>query len=546
MKALKFRFLDVLSQMTTAIWALGLLALASVVGTFVVQQTSDEVLVARYGFFWAEVFSQLQIDRLYNAWWFLFLAGFLVVSVSTCLVRNGPHLWRQLLVGKSPPNFQILRTWPATHETTLPFDEIAQKLCCAGFTCKKTYSSGESYWIKNKLGRWGYFLTHGAVILLCLGALITGVWGYRLTLHLVEGESYNYAARWQKGAFEVQDLSFSLKNNQTLVEHYFTGMPKQFQTDLTLKSGNGEQRRTQLKVNHPVNFAGHRIYQADYGDGGSQIAMSLRSLKTGKLHEHTYIGRTGFKEDIYPQADTTLIPHKLQPNTVIDVPNKDETAKKPTNIGPSLEIILQTPTSAPTVLKVFENQPWLLGIGQRAANETQIEENITNDFNMYFLGLDPTQEAGWNLVAKLMQNTPPSLQKSSELQAYYSEKLPRVGEDYLKTLPEQQRLRIGLSAIMAATTLQELGLPFVPLLKYSEFKPYSGVIVAYDPGFWPFVVGGILLVLGTFFMIYCPLIRVWVRQFPQKNAILLAAFSTKEASLPVFEKILHHNSETKT
>lgn len=539
MKSAALRFLDVLSRMPTAIWALSLLALASVVGTFVVQLTSHEVLEARYGVFWAAVFSQLQVDKLYSAWWFLGLAGFLILSVSSCLVRNGPRLWRQMRAGKTPPNLNILRGWPATWEGELAPLKAEARLRDEGFHLKKQFSSGESYWVKGKMGRWGYYLTHGAVVLLSIGAILTGVFGYRLTLHLVEGKVYDYAARWEEGSFLPQDLPFALKNNETLVEHYFTGMPRQFRTDLSLKTPNGEKERVWLQVNKPVDFAGHRVYQADYGDGGSLVHVALRSLDDGQIQGAPLKGRTGFMEDIHPAAAISIIPHKLQPNTVVDLPREDGEGAAPQNIGPSVAMTIQTPTSAPRVIKLFQHRPWLIGLGQQAPAAAQIEENITENFEVLFLGLDPTQEAGWPLVAALMAGTPPGLNTPDALQSYYTEKLPRMGDDYLKELPRQARLRQGLGAIMAATALQQLELPFVPVLREAQFRPFSGVIIAYDPGMWLFVSGGLLLVLGTFLMIYCPLVRLWVRQTRRKNVILIAATSSKEAALPDLDKLFN-------
>lgn len=542
MKAAFFRFIDVLSRMSTAVWALGLLAFASVVGTFVVQLTSHEVLEARYGIFWAEVFSQLQVDKLYSAWWFLALAGFLVLSVTTCLFRNGPRLWRQLRAGKTPPNLNILRSWPATWEGEAEPDKLEKALLQEGFSKKKHFKTGDSYWIKGKAGRWGYYLTHGAVVLLSLGAILTGVFGYRLTLHLVEGEVFDYAAKWQEGQFLPQNLPFALRNNETQVEHYFTGMPRQFRTDLSLKTPDGEEKRIWLEVNKPVDFAGHRIYQADYGDGGSAVKVHLRSLETGAVLPLRLEGRTGFREDIYPDDDITFTPNKLQPNTVLDLPGENgmgetSTGRIPTNIGPSVEITVETPTAAPRVIKLFENRPWLIGLAERPSGVAQIEENITEAFDMLFLGLDPSTEQGWPLVAALMADTPPTLKDPEELKNYYTAKLPKIGRQYLKDLPEQQRLQQGLGAVMAATALQRLELPFVPVLAQSEFKPFSGVIIAYDPGMWLFVLGGVLLILGSCFMIYSPLVRLWVRQTPKKNVILIAASSRKEAALPSLKEL---------
>ena len=537
MKAAFFRFLDTLSRMWTAVWALGLLAFASVVGTFVVQLTSHEVLEARYGVFWAQVFAILQVDRLYSAWWFLALAGFLVLSVSTCLFRNGPRLWRQMRAGKKIITPAALMSWPATWEGMVDLVLLEDNLKKAGFRKQKDFGADGSYWVKSRLGRIGYFLTHGAVVLLCVGAILTGIFGYRLTLHLIEGEVYDFAARWEQGAFLPQDLPFALRNNETVVEHYFTGMPRQFRTDLTLRTKDGEEKRTWLEVNAPVDFRNHRIYQADYGDGGSEVVFKRRNLETGLIMPERIRGRTAFGEDAVPGSDIAFIPHKMQPNTVIEMPLAGGEGLTTQNVGPSVEVILQTPTSTPRVLKFFKDRPWIVGIADGPASIAQIQENITGAYQFVFLGLSPTDNSGWPLVAALLEGTPPTLKTAPALKEYYTQKLPRMGRPFLKDLPESERLRQGLGAVMAATTVSQLDLPFVPVLEKAEFRPYSGVIIAKDPGMIFFVLGGILLVLGSSFMVYRPMVRLWVRQTTQKHVTLIAAQSSKVAALPELETL---------
>ena len=535
MKATFSHFLNILSLMWTAVWALGLLALASVVGTFVVQLTSYEILEARYGIFWAQVFDILQLDRLYSAWWFLGLAGFLVLSVSMCLFRNGPRLWRQTKAGKKAMPLTPLRAWPAVWEGKVNTEHLEANLKNAGFRKQKDFGAEGSYWVKSRLGRIGYFLTHGAVVLLSVGAILTGVFGYRLTLHLIEGEVYDFAAKWEEGAFLPQNLPFALKNNETIVEHYFTGMPRQFRTDLTLRTPDGEEKRTWLEVNAPVDFKGHRIYQADYGDGGSGIMLSLRPTAQENPLPEQVKGRTGFGEDMLGQNAINLTAHKMQPNTVLDLPQKAGGGRVPTNIGPSVEVVLETPTDAPRVLKLFLQRPWLIGFRSGPVSIAQIQEDITGAYDLIFLGLNPAEDAGWPLASTLVENTPPALKTPDALKAYYSEKLPQVAAPYLTGLPESERLRLGLGAVMAATAIQQLGLPFVPVLQEATFRPYSGVIIARDPGMVFFVLGGLLLVLGSGFMVYRPLVRLWVRQTPEKNVTFIAAQSSKVAALPKLE-----------
>ena len=83
--------------MSTAVGVLAILAVFSVVGTLIPQSRSPQFYDATYGPDGADLIHLLGLDNVYSAWWFLAMAAFLVLSVSVCLTRNGPRLWRNML-----------------------------------------------------------------------------------------------------------------------------------------------------------------------------------------------------------------------------------------------------------------------------------------------------------------------------------------------------------------------------------------------------------------------------------------------------------------
>lgn len=516
------RTLTFLSRMSTAVGVLAILALFSVVGTLIPQSRSPQFYEATYGPDYADLIYALGFDNVYSAWWFLAMAAFLVLSVSVCLMRNGPRLWRTMRAPKKIPSLGVLRQWAFTQTTKLTGEGAVKALQKQGYKIKRSYPDGSTLLIKGTGGRLGYFFTHLAVIFLCLAALITGVWGYRLTLHLTEGQSLNYAALWQDGQFNVFDLPFTLTNNKVEVEHYFTGKPSQFKTNLSVTYA-GETTEHEISVNKPLTIAGHRIYQADYGDGGSPVSFKLRDMQTGQLGSYTYEGRTGYDENALEGYDgAKLVPETLNPYTIIANPDSDR-GQETENLGVSVDVLLQTPTQSALRLQVFKDSPWLVGVSSAADEE----------HNIQFIGLDITKDEGWALAARLLNMLPtPRPQDPDTLQSLLMDNMKKVAVEELVGLEEEERLRLGLGAVMAASFVAQLNLPVLPVVESATFTPYSGLIITKDPGMALFVLGGLFIVLGIGLMLYFPFCKVWVLPKAQKEGTFVAAHATKQQALP--------------
>ncbi len=63
------------------------------------------------------------------------------------------------------------------------------------------------------------------------------------------------------------------------VEHYPTGQPKSFESDITLIDKDTKKSvSSTISVNHPLIHKGVAIYQASFGDGGTRLKMNGWSL----------------------------------------------------------------------------------------------------------------------------------------------------------------------------------------------------------------------------------------------------------------------------
>ncbi len=309
---------ELLSSMRFAISLLTVLAIASIIGTVLKQNEPYPNYIMQFGQFWFQTFEMLGLYDVYHSSWFLTILAFLILSTSLCIYRNTPLMLREMRSFREHATENSLRAFShqAEYTTSLPADTLTHRLgkylLGQGFRAKLG-APGESgdILIAAKSGsyhRIGYLLTHTAIVVICLGGLIDGNiplkaqqllgWKKIETRDIPEREvsaasrlspanlSFRGGVTIPEGAgadvifiniadgYLVQDLPFDIMLKKFRVEHYPTGQPKSFESDITLidKATKESVSRT-ISVNHPLVYKGIAIYQASFGDGGTRLSM---------------------------------------------------------------------------------------------------------------------------------------------------------------------------------------------------------------------------------------------------------------------------------
>jgi cytochrome c biogenesis protein len=507
--------------MSTAVVLLAVLAVASLAGTFLEQGLPREEYLLRYGDFWVRVFEVLGLFNVYAAPWFLVLGGLLAVSVACCLASNGRLIAGMIRRPARPPLAGVLGGWPLTRrypQSALPQVEAA--LAGAGFGA--VWSEGESrFYRKGVANRWGYFFTHIGVLVLCAAGLVSGFGGWRGITNLADGESY--AATWLRvdGEMVNKSLPFTLRNDGFGIDFYDTGMPKAFYTDLTVLENGTPVRQERIEVNKPLFHKGYAVYQASFGDAGSEIVFRLRRLRedaalsaavTAHVRDTVRNDLTGYQIELVD----------FRPHTVESV-FTTQGQRTPTfmDVGPSVDYILRVPDKAPLQLRAYMTYPNIVGLGDGEGRYTPA-----------LLGLNPAENTpGWPMLADLRR-------LYAEGRTDTLEMMKTVAAAHLTGLPEEQRFGLAAGVLQTAQVLEQTDLPAVLVLDSFDQRLYTGLQVAYDPGADLFWVGSLMLVLGATLMTLTGYGRVWILPEPKGGTLLVAAQSRRAAVLTALEEAL--------
>lgn len=344
------QFYELLSSMRFAVSLLTVLSIASVIGTVLKQNEPYNNYLNQFGQFWFPVFERLGLYSVYHASWFLAILAFLVVSTSLCIIRQAPGMVKEMKSFRTGAREASLRQFAHKHvtQTSLPRSEAEQLV--TGYLATQGYKSRnkeqtDGLLVAAKAGSWnrmGYLLAHSAIVLICVGGLLDGDlplklemmlgskqtanldkpfaeigaesrlgpdhWSYRGNIFLPEGKRSNIAVLNVKDGALLQELPFSITLKKFHIEHYSTGMPKRFASDVIitdLKTG-AETERT-IEVNKPFEYRGISLYQASFEDGGSKLKLKAHSLLPGSTRVSDAEGEVGASLQLKQGEQTMLV-----------------------------------------------------------------------------------------------------------------------------------------------------------------------------------------------------------------------------------------------
>ncbi|WP_042302595.1 cytochrome c biogenesis protein ResB [Paraburkholderia kururiensis] len=308
---------ELLSSMRFAIALLVVLSIASIIGTVLTQDDPYPNYVNQFGPFWADIFRSLGLYSVYSAWWFMLILGFLVVSISLCVIRNAPKMIADMKSWKDKVREGSLRAFHHKGEYAVPGSRAQTAQVLTNLTGRLGYKfvtreSDGATLIAAKRGaltRIGYIFAHLAIVVICIGGLLDSNLPIKLQMWLFdktpirsntvisqiapehrlpvsnptfrgyawvpEGQFVSTAILNQPNGSLIQDLPFSIQLNKFIVDYYSTGMPKLFASDIVvIDHKTGQRVPARVEVNKPFEYDGVSIYQSSFQDGGSQMQMT--------------------------------------------------------------------------------------------------------------------------------------------------------------------------------------------------------------------------------------------------------------------------------
>lgn len=613
-----------LGSMNLAITLLVAIAIAAVIGTVVQQNQPYPDYVFKFGPFWFEVFKTLDLFNVYSSAWFLTILGFLVLSTSVCVYRHLPSILRDVNDYRENSQRAALQRLPHRHEFSnrlnrqdnLALMTAVLKQYRYHFKLREDQQGLMIAAKKGSGGRLGYIFSHVAIIVICIGGLIDGnlplkiaEWrgkiavetrripaseippistlaednvSFRANVDIAEGGQADLAFIDYKDGYLLQKLPFTISVEDFRIEHYASGQPKSFESDLAISDADLPQPlRQTISVNHPLTYKGYTIYQNSFGDGGSKLNLKAWSLEAASQPVSLQVTVKQYAQ----LGDHQLEISDFRPFNVNPDPSGE---KKFVNLGPSFQYKLRRPdgtaneylTYMQPILqegrwfylsgmrsKVSEpfvywfmpadtekglgrfmhfyrsllNQEALSAIALETAGSTESgkqssgkERQAVADF---MLGLAQRfVEGGYQKISASIEQSVEAAKRQEVTEVYVAVLQRLLKNVYLHVLREEgidtnQALsgvdtQFFIDAVEAINLAHFYDAPVFLALENFKHIEATGLQITRSPGKWLVFPGCLLLVLGVFCMFYLPQRRLWLLvEASAEGSILLLAGS---------------------
>lgn len=623
--------------MRFAVSLLTVLGIASIIGTVLKQNEPYTNYIVQFGQFWFEVFEVLGLYDVYHSVWFLLILVFLVASTSLCVYRNSPTMLREMRVWREHATEKSLRAFSHQHEYQATGDvaetktRLARFLTARGFRFKTVQHEDGGELIAAKAGtyqRLGYIFTHAAIVVICVGGLIDGnvpfkiqeLMGYkkvetldisasevppesrlstanlsfRANMTLPEGTSADVAFMRMRDGYLVQELPFRVALKDFRIEHYATGQPKSFESDLVITDPDlAEPLEATISVNKPLIYKGIAIYQSDFQDGGSNLDFNLWGLFSNQVAPLPVKG-TIHKEVTLGEGDGALT-IEFDDFRKFNILNLSQDGKgKPKNVGANVTFKVRD-TQGQAREYVSYMQP--LKLDDRHYFVSGVRNNLQEEFKYLRIPVDDDFEAegfmrlravmmdeaahplvakhlsasamsadtnnadmrekfessvtqllnafakgGYTRIASLIEESVPEAERDNAAQtyikiingaAYEANNLARERAGKPPATPDEETMVFLQDSLNSLSDLFFYGTPFYLQLKEYEHREASGLQLTRSPGKNLVYSGSVLLVLGIFAMIYIRERRIWMLVKPDNRVLFAISSNRKNRDLDI-------------
>ncbi len=608
--------------MNFAISMLVFLGIASIIGTILKQNEPYESYIIKFGQFWFEYFQNIGLYDIYHNIWFLTILLFLVLSTTLCISKNSPSILRDFFDFKDSLEEKSLLSFShhlvLENKSDVNLTKVLNYLKQSKFRVREKPKDNGDLLIVAKKGNYqplGYIFTHIGVVVICLGGLMDGnlifktqeLLGYkkietldipaskvpeesrlsinnpsfRANMTLAEGSSGNVAFVRVKDGYLVQDLPFKITLKDFRINHYSTGMPKSFESDLIISDPElpNEVKKT-ISVNRPLTYKGIAIYQSDFQDGGTTLNAKLRSLFQSSPPQK--IQGKIFEKVKLDNDQLTFEFNDFKKFNVLKL--KEGEKEKSTNVGPSVTYkvrnnsgqarefityqypiqidgrlffvsgVRETPQQDFRYLKIpadsnssldefllfkdaLQNKSLVEDVARKIADQSAtinknkdlkgpFEDSVNKLMTLFSAG-------GFSKLAENIDNNIPAIEKEKAVQAYLkiidiaSSELYKKQVNLLNKELDQSQILFIQDALNAYSDMFFYGTPYYfDLTSYEQIEA-SGLQLTKAPGqFWVYL-GSLSLILGIFAMIYLHERKLWLL-IKSKGRVILAYSSNRK------------------
>lgn len=381
-----------LSSIKTGVILLIVVVIVSAAGTLILQRpmTDADEMQRAYSPHILRVLDAVGLTNVFHAWWFVLMLGLVSLSIVAASIERFPNAWRYFSRPYKVTTEAFRRALPVQKRIAINDERFGvaaaeTTLKHAGFRPERVSSDGINHLFaeRNRFSQMAVYIVHASLLLIFLGGIIDGIYGWRGYVALQKGLSVSQITLGDGG---TKQLPFAVRCDGAGQENYKDGSPKKWWSKLAVVEDGKELQRKEIVVNDPLVYGGVRFYQASYGSTGQMDKLLLTaSARDGKGKPKEIALSVG--DTVQLDENTSVRLARFIPDYFVRDGEVFTRSEQPEN--PAVQMFVESKKSGKSV------EVWLPEISEVAHNQDSPYLFEARDLQMsYFTGLQVSHEPG--------------------------------------------------------------------------------------------------------------------------------------------------------
>ncbi len=273
-KSVARKIWETAASIKTGVVLLILVVILAAAGTVILQRpmTDPDDMQRAYSPQVLKLLDATGLTDVFHAWWFLGLMALVSLCIIAASIERFPNAWRYYSRPYKYPDASFRRALHPQKSIAVQDEEtglVAAERALHSLGLKPERVVREDHFgifaERHRISEMAVYIVHASLLLIFFGWIIDGVYGWRGSLSLNEGQTTN-TVELRGGGTRV--LPFAIRCDAAGQQNYQDGTPKKWWSQLAIVEGGKDVKAKEIVVNDPLLYSGVRFYQASYGDSG--------------------------------------------------------------------------------------------------------------------------------------------------------------------------------------------------------------------------------------------------------------------------------------
>ncbi len=310
-RVLRHKTWRTVASIQTGVVLLILVVILAAVGTIVLQRpvTEPDEMQSAYSPQALRILDAVGLTDVFHSWWFLLLMFLVSLCIVAASIDRFPNSWRYFSRPYKYPDESFRRASHPQKSVAIADEEtglVAAERALHSLGYKPERVVREDHFSifaeRGRISELAVYIVHASLLLIFFGTIVDGLWGWRGTLNLNEGQTSNLV--------ELRDgskrtLPFAIRCDAAGQENYKDGTPKKWWSKLAVVKDGRDVQKKEIVVNDPLLYSGVRFYQSSYGPNGKVDKLMLTAAPSNGSGEKQEIG-LAVNDTVALDADTTV------------------------------------------------------------------------------------------------------------------------------------------------------------------------------------------------------------------------------------------------